>query len=683
MSFKRLCLTYPFIIAALALTAQQAEWRFLGPSELPPTTIDSGWSCARGMGWIESLLVSDDGNEIYAGTITGGIYHSGDGGVNWGLIHYDSVTFGALDMERNKRNLWVASALTHYEEKFGYGILEYNTQSGEWSQLGLELRPIDKQPLWDLGRLSTKCWLAASPDKLYRTEDKGENWSIVLQGEQLNFRQLLIAQSKKKCLVAGSRLYKSEDAGLSWTDITHRLSLSEEPSASMKQLQRIAICEDPNQKDRYLAAYSHSGYTYVDETVDGGVNWLRIYKHRKIRRFDINHAEIAIAPGNSSIVLLGAVTCFISRDSGRSFEQITNSIHGRADFVHDDIRSLVLLDSQRFFLGTDGGVFRSIDGGKSWEDISGKGLAANMIYGVGLSSEGVLVGCQDVGYMRYSISEDSWTHLGEWYGDGGDALEHQGAVYGVIGGRMRLLKPHTRGQRFRAPDQGAYPFTARIIPDPGDSLSMYFTADHVWRYEAGVWIKLTASLDNKGYKVTAFEVNKAEPSTLYFSFDQPSWGQKDLAHKFFKSIDGGSSWANLTENLGMLKWRYITSIASNAANADEVLLSLGIMDQAEVHKVYRSSDGGENWQNWSEGLPPLESFKIMHIPSSRSGYLLATVDGLWYRNADMDNWRPLRGDMPRIAIRDMEFSPEGNRVFVGTYGNGLWALELSKEMRVN
>ncbi|MFY0643351.1 MAG: hypothetical protein JXR19_02685 [Bacteroidia bacterium] len=676
MLYKRLiaCIAVGFNLA-VAL-GQTYDWTHLGPFVTPPSSVDSAYMSPTGMGWIESLHVSKDGEELYAGTITSGLFHSTDGGAHWEHLRMPGMEYGVLDLIVDKHGVFAATGLTHYEEDLGIGVLKYSSKG--WDSTGLKFDPSNKEVIWALKRISKKCLLAASQSKIYRTDDKGLSWDVVFHQDALNFRQILIAQKSKKCLAAGGQLLISQDAGISWLNITDRLSFSKELIGKNKTVQRIAICEDPNIKDHFLACYTYAGYAVVDESWDGGSTWNQIYKHRRIRRLDIHHAEIAIAPGNSNVIVIGAVKSYISRNGGKDFEQMSFPTYKTPQFVHDDVRSLVLIDSLTFYMGTDGGVSKTSDGGRSWQDINGKGLTAMMIYGIGLTKEGVMVGCQDLGYFTYS--DGSFMNLGHLYGDGGDALEVGNRTYTVLGGMMRVLNSETQKPiRMMGPGSRMHPFTAKLIAHPRLNDSLFYLGDHLWCFDGASWSNLTQSISNKGYKAKAFEINQKEPSTMYFAFDQPSWDNDNFGEKFLKSTDGGQSWVNITKNLGILKWRYITSISSNPDNPKELVVSLGIMDKKEVHKVYKSEDGGQSWVNYSQGLPPLETFKVEYIQGS-SGILLATVNGLYYRNNHMDSWFHIDGDIPNVAIRDFEIDYESKQLYVGTYGNGLWVLKLTPEM---
>jgi hypothetical protein len=104
------------------------------------------------------------------------------------------------------------------------------------------------------------------------------------------------------------------------------------------------------------------------------------------------------------------------------------------------------------------------------------------------------------------------------------------------------------------------------------------------------------------------------------------------------------------------------------------------MDEEVVHKVYRSEDAGETSSNWTDGLTGLNSYRIRFIEGSESSVLVATQDGLYYRNNALPYWVPLNRGFPKIAIRDFELDYDNRKIYAGSYGSGLWLLEMSEDM---
>lgn len=693
MSFKRLYLSIVFALLWHFVFAQVLEWKHLGPFTTPVSTASEGDWCATGMGWIESLYVSDDLQTLYAGTITSGLFKSEDGGKNWALIRQSDVQYGVLDIDVRGNHIFAALGLTHYDVKFGNGVIYSEDQGLHWSDERYPKNSFENTACWGVAAITKKCIVRANEDALLRTENKGHDWDTILisaENNPLIFRQLIRSSHyKKTCFASGNVLYKSIDAGKSWCSLHQRLSVNSSSKAqkllergldkdelwAKLAIQRIAVAEDPNKAYHLLALYSFDHKTYIDESLDGGKSWKNIYQSHRVQRIDINHAEIAIAPGNSSTVLIGGVNAFLSRDGGRNFKQVTFPRYLKENFVHDDIRAVVMKDSNTFYLGTDGGVVASFDGADSWQNLNGQGLTGMMIYGIGTTDEGFVVGCQDLGTFLYRDS--NWLNLGFMYGDGGDAVTIQGKLHTVLGGRYRevSVKP-LKPVVYKSPRNRMNPFSSKIYRDPSVEEDIYLVSDQLWAKRGGEWMNLTKEIDNHGYKAADLNINPTNPEVMFFAYDHPSWGDPKKK-KLIKTMDGGKTWLDLTSNLPILQWKYITGITTYSYNPNMVFLCLGDLDKGDrVFKVFKSVDGGKNWENWSDGLPPFPCFKIMHIPGSRSGILLSNIKGLYYRNESMDSWLMISEAIPHVAIRDFELETDQSNLLVATYGNGVWSAKL-------
>jgi photosystem II stability/assembly factor-like uncharacterized protein len=684
MLFKRLIHSITLVLIVGSVVAQipkkKYKWKAMGPFTTPPSNVDSGDWTSTGMGWIEDVLIADN---WYAGSITGGLYYSRNEGNKWKKLDSDSIQMGTLAIEKVGNTIFRATGLTHYDEKFGLGILKSENNGRSWQNTGLTFKPTDLKPVWVLQSLRDSTLIACTPNQIYTSKNFGESWTKTHQLTKGDLRTVVSSADEKVVFAAGSELLLSHDKGLTWETITKRLPIHTNGyrgKAIKDPLQRIAICNDSNTPQRFLAFYSYGREAFIDESSDYGETWTNIHKSSRIRRGDIHHIEIAIPPNNPSTIVLGTYRTYISRDYGKTFKVVTQPEYRSSNFAHDDIRGMHIVSANEFYLATDGGVFQSTDTGHTWVDVSGKGLNAMQIYGISLLQDGrVVVGCQDLGTFVVKSKKD-WLNLGDLYGDGGDTYELRESIITQMGGTLRLTnKESLKGLKFIHPPYGGRPFTSTIVPYPGAMDSFFYVGTDLWYNNSSKWTNLTKPLRGGDFKATGFDINLTAPNQLFFAYDQPTWDGKNLKNKFFKSIDTGNTWKDITTKLPILSWRHVKDIATNPQNPNEVYVALGTMDVDVIHKVYKSMDGGDTWENYSRGLTNLECFKIVYIPNS-TGKIVSTIDGIYYRNNEMQEWQKMKGRLPNIAIRDFEIDYENRWLYAGTYGNGLWKMKIPKKM---
>ncbi len=655
--------------AALAqMPAKRFKWKQLGPFTTPPTLTEVGKKTAVGMGWVEDLLVTD--NALYAGSITGGLFKSTSGGKRWRKTDDDTLQMGTLCLLQVGDTLYRGTGLTHYDDKFGVGLL-YSTNKGKtWHQTGLQFTPKEAKPLWDVQARSDGWMLACTPISIYLSKDRGVNWDLVYQDKTINLRELLI-DTRGNMWAGGTRLLYSTD-GTNWQDKTPLLSTD-------KKISRVSITQDHQNPNRFLAFYGEKYKGIIDQSYDGGKTWNRLYENRLVSRADVHHTEIGIAPDDSNTIFLGTYRAYVSTDGGKHFSVATTPYKYAANFAHDDIRGLHVLAKDDVYLSTDGGVFHSTDSGATWQNLSGKGLTITQAYGMHQLQDGsILMGCQDLGY--FLCKDKKWMHLGNYYGDGGDALQTNYGTHILMGGRLKQIDVKTlKSYTNTHPPDRNNPFVAKLVHYPGARDSFYYIGNDVWSAFNGNFTNLTKSIDGKKELVSGFDINASRSTQMFFSYNQPTWNSKKLTGKFFKSEDGGVTWTDITDKLPVLAWWHITGISSNPNKANEIVVSLGKIDDDKLYKAYKSIDGGESWENVSKGLPPYETYGIRHIPNT-TGLLITTLAGMYYRNAGMDSWQPLRGKMPPAAIRDFEINVEERRIYTCTYGSGLWYLKIPRKM---
>jgi len=140
----------------------------------------------------------------------------------------------------------------------------------------------------------------------------------------------------------------------------------------------------------------------------------------------------------------------------------------------------------------------------------------------------------------------------------------------------------------------------------------------------------------------------------------------------YKTTDGGTTWFDITA--GLPDSLYFTSLdvsqtAENTAYVSLAGFSAGI-------KVFKTTDGGNNWQNISYNLPNIPVNCIKTLPGSGT-VLIATDLGVYSFNAGNNTWTSQSAGLPNVIISDIEFNPALNKIYVATFGRGIWENDLN------
>ena len=315
-----------------------------------------------------------------------------------------------------------------------------------------------------------------------------------------------------------------------------------------------------------------------------------------------------------------------STDGGLTWFPINEGIDVRAGPSGDAIPVFSVTvdpnDPDVVWAGTQsaGKVYRSVDGGRTWEErING------ILEGQGLSIRGITIeqGNSDVIYAAGEIA--SW----------------------VWAGRERTFSNSdmTRGVVYKSTDAGLH-------------WEAVWRGDNLARY---VWI------------------DPRDHDTLYVStgiFDREAANSDPETGipggvGVLKSTDGGKTWFQVNEGLGSL---YVGSLFMHPRNPDILLAGAAKNEYAGGGGIYLTTDGGAHWQYVGGREVTSVEFAL-----SDPGIAYAGGDGEFYRSEDGGlTWRrvPPEGPWGPRGIRtgfpiDFQVDPrDPYRIFANNYGGG-------------
>ncbi|MBI2911471.1 MAG: hypothetical protein HYY05_04955, partial [Chloroflexi bacterium] len=224
--------------------------------------------------------------------------------------------------------------------------------------------------------------LAGGSDGLRASADGGRSWSpATISGNVRAVVAQPTAAAPGGMLAAGDRLLaRSSDGGLTWSAVTQDL-----PGTDIR-----ALALDPRNPDRVYAVVEGHG---LFESGDGGQRWVRLAD-----RVPPGIASLAAVPGDPSALYVATIAggVQVSADGGRGWASAGGFLSGalptlQASAIAYDANSgdsYVSADGRTFrgalYVGTDQGLFKSIDGGGSWNRLPLRGA----LVALSLSADG-------------------------------------------------------------------------------------------------------------------------------------------------------------------------------------------------------------------------------------------------------------------------------------------------------
>ena len=660
---------------------------------------------------------------FYVAAAGGGVWQTNNSGVTFNPI-FDKYTqcIGTVELDPNDpdKTIWVGTGETWTRNSVSIGNGVYKTTDGgqNWEHMGLpnseRISNIIVNPknsnevlVGVLGAL----WGDSAERGIYKTTDGGKTWkNIFYINSSTGCSELIMDPSNPDILYAAfwefrrtafsfnsgglnSALYKSTDGGRSWNKIHNgfpsgklgRITVAVAPSNSSILYSAIEA-EKPEDKGLY-------------KSEDAGLNWKKLNGDFQLVVRPFYFSRLVIDPKNPDIILKAGLSGYISKDGGKTFRSIDGGVH--SDF-HDYIFDPN--DSNKIIVGTDGGVYRSYDGGSVWEMV--KGLPLSQYYHVSVDNRKpywVYGGLQDngswVGPSKKvgGIKNSDWISVG--YGDGFRVYPHPSdpnTVYSEMQGAENIWRVDVAKSQAKTikpyPIDGdpklRFNWNAALSTSVHNPDRLYVGSQfvHVSEDKGETWRKLSPDLttndpkkqlqedsgglsaDNSGAEnhCTVFTINESplDKDIIWVGTDD---GNIQV------TMDGGKSWNNMTANLaGVPKntWTYFIEPSNFDKNTAYAVFDGHTQNDMKAY-VMKTTDAGKTWNSIVGSQIPVFARCIKEDPKNPNLLYLGTEWGLYVTVDGGQNWAKFENNMPAVAVHYMAIQRDENALVMATHGRGI------------
>ena len=633
-----------------------SNWLPLGPF----THINTG-SWSSGQGRVNSIIVDpNNSTTYYSGAPAGGIWKSTDSGSTWTVLTDDLPQIGvsgiAIDYA-NSNIIYIATGDDDAGDSYSVGVFKSIDGGLTWNATGLNPgnSPYSMNDIYIHPTNSNILWVATSSG-VYRTTDAGINWTNTLSG---NIKDIKIKPGDPNVVyaVSQSTFYTSLDGGITFSSSGSGLPVSSG---------RLVIDVTPANPNVVFVLSATTGYGFqgLYKSTNSGISFSTAATSGTVGDiFESTQAwfdmALAVSDSDENEIYTGVLNVWKSTNGGTTMTKVNNwSSPTQPSYTHADIHLLRFYNGE-LFAGTDGGFYKSADGGSNFTDLTA-GMQISQFYKIAVSkqsSEKMVGGLQDNG--GHALNNNQWQN---YYGaDGMDTAidpNNSDLFYGFI---------QQGGGLYISDDAGASVTASVGGPETGNWVTP-LVANKEGEIYAGYssLYKLCGSFQaispSFGSNIDFMEIDDINPDNIYVAIN----------NSLRKSTDKGASFTSV-ESFGS----NITSIEVHNSNSDIVYVTTSGSSNG---KVYRSDDGGLNFTDMTGSLPSVTKNIIKHQDfHSQNPLFLGTSLGVYRYDDSSKVWEAFDNGLPNVSVTDLEINYNDSNITAATYGRGIWQSDIEVE----
>lgn len=666
-----------------------AGWNWLGPGNI------------GGRSRCVAIDPTND-NEIFFGSVKGGLWKSNNAGASWfpiddfwGSLSVTDIVFDDV----NPNIMYVAT--------------------GEFGSFGT-------------GALATSGGLPG--EGIFKSTNGGSSWSRL--SSTANFKWIprmatvpgrsneiyaLIANGGDSGLTGGGTVRKSTDGGQTWPTVVNLATTPQSIAVNPNDVRQVMVgCSNnlytnlsgvfnssnfvdilgtsagqiPDTSGRIeiafgqnvLYAWCNMGTGQLWSSTNSGASWTKKEDDESIINQGNYCMSLWVDPSDDDNVMVGGLDIWYSDDGGDDFSKVSDwgDYHDGGGSAHADQHWIV--SSQNYngstnnfiYVANDGGIQRSTFASSSWTNLANN-LGVTTFTSGAISKDGsrYIGGAHD---NSFSVGDNSTNWVQKITGDGGATLVDQNDKDNLYSftQNARLWKSTNGGSSWSNPisfsniDRPL--FYAPLEMDPLNSSIIYAGARRLYQSpdEAANFNMVKDSLSVNGF-ISTIEVSGANTNVIWV-------GYNDGVISRTSNINNIGSWVDNMDPGNAIPNAYIMDIAVHPTNDAMVAVVIG---GYRNDQVWFSDDTGTTWNDISNNLPGVHVNTVTWHPSNQNYLYIGTDLGVYASDNQGDDWNidPLytgNSDGPvNTQISELFWQGDGSSNFpyflcAATSGRGLW-----------
>jgi len=638
----------------------------IGAVAIDPSNPKTVW-VGTGEGWVRNSVSVGDG-----------VYKSTDGGENWTNVGLkDSEHIAKILVDPSDGNNVLVCAMGHlWDDNEERGVYKTTDGGKTWKKVLAGANGSSGCALLAMSRQEPKTIYASMWDF------RRQGWTFRSGGP-------------------GSGMFKSADGGDHWSEIND----GNAKGLPAKPWGRVAIAVAPSKPQVVYANIECEKGRALYRSDDAGASWTKLDASNFMVWRPFYFGNLIVDPKDENKLFKPDLILLYSTDGGKTFNTVSGGAHGDFHDVWIDPRNPSIVIS-----GDDGGLWRSEDGGNRWKHQMN--LPISQFYHVSIDNSDpyhVYGGLQDnsswVGDSSYpgGISNSRWENM--FGGDGfwmfEDASDPDYIYAEAQGGEIGRVNRHTLETRSIKPlpnyGEGKLRFNwnTPIHMSPNERGTIYIGAQFLFRSRdhGQSWDRISPDLttnDPEKQKqeesggVTIDNSSAEMHTTIYSISESPKNGQIIWVGTDDGNVqitrDGAKTWTNVVGNIsGLGKNSWVSTIEASRFDEGTAYATFDRHTYGDMRPyAYKTTDYGKSWT----ALPLQESgvrgyaHVIKEDTVNPSLLFLGTELGLWISVDGGQHWAQYKGsNFPAVAVRDMVVHPRESDLVLATHGRGIWIID--------
>jgi parallel beta-helix repeat protein len=530
-------------------------------------------------------------------------------------------------------------------------------------------------------------------------------------------------------LIDGIGYYRSDDGGTSFTPITNN---GFPHSSVLTATTLCAVSKAPNAEDLvWFLSYDDTSYAtgYVYKSTNYGQNFTNMsVGNNNSTKY---HLSLRASDVDKDICYAGNIHNYRTTNGGTSWIPFGGYYGMHGDVKGFDINPFY---PDKITEGNDGGVFRLDSPGGSWISCNDSLGSLSLLWGLASSTYDanfVAGGLHDFTTFSYNSNTGPgntyWNAASGGSGDCGNMLaspfKSKHFVSNILTG-YRNIYYSSNGTNFLEasgyaksttnsievgfftyhPSHPGEVYTARFTDWSNMNVHFRKSTDYgaTWGGDGTPYRSFNrpTSWNTQSIAPMIIAISPSNPDTMIMSFGNGNefWHSIfDARSRLIKTTNGGVTWEGIdnippipivTGGFNGTPNRTFTDVEFDPKYPNLLYLTLSGYYYPSTNEghVFKSTDGGYNWESINGALPDIPVNDIMiHYTGTGTNdkELIITTDaGIYATKASDINWRELASDFPNTPAFHLDYNRLSGKLRANTWGRGAWEYQLDNTIYV-